>query len=116
MNVKDFFKPTIFKILIFLFISVFYLYFAGEDACGAGFGFSFCYKAHGYPFLYLVTGNIDIASGYLKDAFLGKFFAKPGNFLFNPLGLALDIIFIYILACLVSIPLEKLKLKHQYQK
>ena len=109
MNIKNFLKPSIFKILVFVFIGIFYLYFAGEDACGAGLFFAFCYKAYGFPFLYLVTGQIDNASGYMKTLPLGDFFSKTGNFLFNPAVFLLDIVLIYLLACFITILFNKNK-------
>ena len=101
MNVKEFLKPSILKILISLFIAVLYLYSAGESACGAGFFFAFCYKAYGFPFLYAVTGDINTASDYLKTLPLGGYFIKSWNFLFNPAAFLLDMVFIYLLSCLV---------------
>ena len=102
MNAKEFLKPSILKISIFLFIGVFYLYFAKESTCAAGFSFAFCYIEHGFPFSYIISGDIDAASGYLKTLFFGKFFFKSGNFLFNYAALLLDIIFIYLLSCFIS--------------
>lgn len=102
MSIKELLKPTAPKALIFLFIAVFYLYFAGESACGIGFFFAFCYKAYGFPFLYVVAGDINTASGYIKTLPLGDYFSKFGKFLFNPLALILDIFLIYLLACFIS--------------
>jgi len=107
MNLKEFIKPSIFKIFIFLIIAVFYLYFAKEDACGAGLFFAFCYKAYGFPFSYLVTGNIDAASGHIKTLILGEYFSKSGNFLFNTLALLLDLALIYVLACFLDMLFDR---------
>lgn len=109
MNAKEFLKPSVFKVLAFVFIGIFYLYSAGEDACGAGLFFAFCYRAYGFPFLYLVTGQIDNASSYIKTLPLGEYFSKTGNFLFNPAVFLLDIALIYLLACLISILFNKNK-------
>ena len=111
MSLKKFIKLGIFKILVFLFIAVFYLYFARENACGVGLTFAFCYKAYGFPFSYIVTGNIDNASGYIMTLPLGDYFSKSGNFLFNPLALMLDISLIYLLACFVAMLVTFQKIK-----
>lgn len=111
MNAKEFFKPTILKIIIFLFIGVIYLYFAGESACGASLFFAFCYKAYGFPFLYLVTGDVDSSFIYIKTIFLGEYFKKSGNFLFNPEALILDMALIYLLACFISLPFKNVNIK-----
>lgn len=107
MNIKELLKPNLAKILIFLFIGIFYLYFAKEDACGVWSIIAFCYKAYGFPFSYAVSGDIDITSGYIKTLFLGQYFSKYGNFLFNPATLMVDIFFIYILACFISMLIKK---------
>ena len=107
MNLKEFIKPTTLKILIFLIIGVLYLYFAGESVCGASFAFTFCYKAYGFPFSYIVTGNIDTASGYIKTLFLGKYFSNSGNILFNPAALILNLILIYISTCFAPMLFKK---------
>lgn len=107
MNAKEFLKPNIFKILTFIFIGIFYLYFAGESVCGVSFLFAFCYKAYGFPFLYLITGDINDVSGYVKTLFLGKYFSKFGNLFFNLAALVLDIVLIYLLACLMSMIFNK---------
>ena len=112
MNAKEFLKPTFLKLLIFLFIGIFYLYFAREDVCGAGFMFAFCYSAYGFPFSYIVSGNIDTASGYLKTLFLGKFFFKIGSFLLNYVAMLLDILFIYLLSCFISMLINNFGIKH----
>lgn len=113
MNAKEFIKPTLLKILIFIFIGIFYLYFAKEDVCGAGFMFAFCYNAYGFPFSYMASGNIDAALGYLKTLFLGKFFIKSGNFLFNYATLFLDILLIYLLSCFISALVKDFKTKSE---
>ena len=112
MNVKEFIKPGILKILIFLVIDVTSIYFTKENACGVSLFFAFCYKAYGFPFFYLVTGNIDSASGYLKTLPLGNYFSKFGNFLFNTPSFILDIILIYLAACLISFLFRRIKIKH----
>ena len=111
MKIKKFLKPTVLKIIIALLVGIIYLYIAGENGCGAGFGFSFCYKAYGFPFLYLVKGNTDIAFNYFKTSFLGEYFTKSGNSLFNPAALISDIILIYLLACFLNL-LFKNKIKN----
>ncbi|MBI3026692.1 hypothetical protein HYY70_01130 [Candidatus Woesearchaeota archaeon] len=107
MYIKNFLKPNLAKILISSFIGIFYLYFAKEDACGVWSIIAFCYKAYGFPFPYAVSGDIDIASGYIKTLFLGQYFIKYGNFLFNPATLIIDIFLIYILACFISMLIKK---------
>jgi len=109
MNLKKFLKPTILKMLIFLFIGILFLYFAKESVSAAGFGFAFFYESYGFPSAYLITGNIDSASGHIRTLFLGNFFGKYGNFLFNPWALAIDIILIYLLACLFALLLKYTK-------
>ena len=93
-------------------MAIIFLYLAKENVCGAGLFFAFCYKAHGFPFLYIVTGNIDTAYGYLKTLALGSYFTKSGNFLFNIPAFILDAVLIYLLTCLISILFRKIKIKH----
>lgn len=107
--IKGFLKPNALKIIVFLFIGIFYLYFAGESACGVWSILAFCYKAYGFPFSYIATGDIEIASGYIKNLFLGENFIKSGNLLFNPMTLALDLILIYLLACFISMLVKNIK-------
>jgi len=102
MNIKQFIKPTISKILIFLLMAIIFLYLAKEDVCAVSFFFAFCYKAYGFPFSYAVAGNIDAALGHLKTLFLGKYFLKYGNLLLNPAALIMDIALTYLLTCLVN--------------
>lgn len=102
MGAKNFLKPSILNILIFLFVGVMFLYFGGESVCGVSFFFSFCYSAYGFPFPYMATGDIGTASGYIKTLFLGDYFNKFGNFLFNPAAFLLDIALIYIMACFMA--------------
>ena len=116
MNIKEFIKPSILKILLFFAIAILSLYLTKENACGISVFFAFCYNAYGFPFFYAVTGQIDAASGYIKTLPLGSFFSKSGNFLFNAPSLILDAVLIYLLACLISISLEKLKLKINIKK
>lgn len=111
MDVKKFMKPDVSKALIFLFIAVFYLYFAMESACGVSLFFAFCYKAYGFPFLYMVAGDINTALGYIKTLPLGNYFSKFGNFLFNPFALILDLILIYLMACFMSMLFTFRKIK-----
>ncbi len=103
MNVKEFLKPNLLKISIFLFIGIFFLYFAKERVSAAGFGFAFFYESYGFPLTYLIIGNTDSASGHIRTLFLGNYFSKYGNFLFNPLALTIDIILIYLLACFLEL-------------
>lgn len=111
MNIKNFLKPDIFKALIFLFMCIFYLYFANDKVSAAGFSFAIFYSAYGFPFQYLIIGDIGKTSGIVNNLFLGNYFIKFNNFLFNPLALALNIILIYLLACLMAIPLKNKKSK-----
>ena len=112
MDIKKFLKPTIFKILLFMFIGIFYIYFARDEVCGAGLSFAFCYKAYGFPFSYAISGDIEPASGYIKTLFFGENFAKYGNLLINPITFIFDAILIYSLACFLSLLLKNMpKLK-----
>jgi len=106
---KNFLKPTVFKAAIFLFVGILYIYFARENVSAAGFGFAFFYTAYGFPFQYLITGNINNISGIVRDLFLGNHFSRHGNFLFNPLAFALDIILIYLFSCFMGVLLGKMK-------
>lgn len=112
MDIKKFLRPALLKIFIFACIAVFYLYFAKEEVCGAGLMFSFCYKAYGFPFPYLVSGGVDAASGVLKTSFLGEFFEKSGNFLINYAALFLDILLIYLASCLIYLLVGSIKVKN----
>jgi len=112
MNVKVLLKPSVLKIVIFSILGIIFLYLASEKACAAGLSFSFCYKAYGFPFHYIATGDVDIAHGYLKTITLGRYFSKYGKFLFNGVALAIDIILIYLIACFVSLPFKNMKLKN----
>ena len=102
MRLGKFLKPTILKIMVFLFIGIIYLYLAAESVCGAGFGFTICYKAYGFPFQYFATGDVDSSMNIIESSLLGQYFNKIGNFLFNPISLALDLTLIYLLSCLIS--------------
>lgn len=106
MNIKEFLKPNTFKISIFLFIGIIYLYFAKESVCAVSFYFAFCYNAYGFPFQYMVAGNIESAYSQIKASFLGEYFNNYGNFLFNPAAFALDLALIYLLACFVYMPFK----------
>ena len=110
MNAKNLLKPTPLKIAIFLFLAVFFLYFAKEDVCAVSLFFAVCYNAYGFPLSNLITGNIDGAA-QIQTLFLDKYFAKIDNFLFNPLTFLLDLIFIYLLACSLSMLFNKIKIK-----
>lgn len=113
MNVKtllrQLLKPTILKILIFLFIGFFSMYFTREGACGASLFFSFCYEAYGFPFFYAVTGDINDASGYINTLFLGEYFVKSGKFLLNPMAFMLDLILLYVFSCIMAALFEHTK-------
>lgn len=111
MKAKEFLKPAVLKMLIFLFIAVFFLYFATESVCGASFYFAFCYKAYGFPFSHTITGDIDSASSYVRTLFLGEYFNKSKNFLFSPIALIFDAVLAYLLACLLSMLLKNAKIK-----
>ena len=95
-------KPSIPKLLAFLLLGIALLYFANESICGVFLFFSFCYKAYGFPFSYILNGNIEVAFGQAKTAFLGSFFIKSGNFLFNPAALMLDLALIYLFSCIAA--------------
>ena len=110
MRIKQLLKPTLLKILIFLFLAVFFLYFAKEDVCAVSLFFAVCYNAYGFPLSYLITGNIDGAAR-IQTLFLEKYFTKTDNFLLNPLTLLLDLIFMYMLACLIAMLINKTKIK-----
>ena len=111
MNIKEFLKPGILKVLIFLLIAVLFLYFVKEDACGVSIFFAFCYNAYGFPLPYLVAGNIESALGHIKTLPLGDNFAKYGNFLFNPAALLWDLALIYLLSCFMFMLFKNMKLK-----
>ncbi len=110
MNAKNLLKPNSLRIMVFLFLAVFFLYFAKEDVCAVGLFFAVCYNAYGFPLSYLITGDTDGAAR-IQTLFLDKYFAKIDNFLFNPLAFLLNLIFIYLLACLISILIKKIKVK-----
>ena len=112
MSIKNFIKPSLVKILLFLIITISSLYFTRENACGISPFFAFCYKAYGFPLPYLVTGSVDSAFGHIKTLPLGEFFSKSGNFLFNVPAFVSDMILIYLLACSISALFKKIKLKH----
>ena len=116
MNAKESLKPSALKILIFLLIGAIYLYFAKEDACAVSFYFAFCYKAYGFPFQYMVTGNIESASSQIKTLPFADYFSKSGNFLLNPVALILNLILIYLLACLISVLFGKMKVERRIAK
>ncbi|MBI1936046.1 hypothetical protein HYS31_06415 [Candidatus Woesearchaeota archaeon] len=109
MGIRKFIKPSIMKLLTFMIISFFYLYIVAESICAVGFFFQFCYKAYGFPFPYLVTGDVDNSSGHIKTFFLGNHFAKFGSFMLNPITAAFDVILIYLLSCLVSTLLKGMR-------
>jgi len=112
MKVKEFLKPNLFKLLVFLFIGVIYIYFAREETCAfGGFLFSFCYRTYGFPFFYLATGDVDISTEYIKTLFLGEHFNKYGNVMFNVVALLADITLIYILSCFISVLFKNMQLE-----
>ena len=111
MNLKEFIKPSAFKILASLSIGVLYLYFAVEDVCAVSLFFAFCYKAYGFPFTYLVTGDIDRAIGHIKTLPFGSYFLKSGNHLLNLVALAMDLALIYLLACVMAMMLSNAEVK-----
>ena len=116
MKIKRFFKPSILKISIAISTSILYLYFAKETSCGVGFSYVLCYSLYGIPFPYLTTGGIGIASEEIKELFLGKFFQQYGNFLFNPATLVLDLVFIYLLSCILSLLFKGMKPSDIFKK
>ena len=109
MNVKKLFKPNALSMsLTLLGIS---LFFVKQEVCAAGgFIFVFCYKAYGFPFSYLITGDVGNAYGHIKTLFLGNYFFQFENFLFNPFTFLLNAILIYLSACFISF-LFKLKIR-----
>ena len=111
MDIKEFLKPTSLKVSIFLFIGVIFLYLVKENICAVGgFLFAFCYNVYGFPFSYLITGDIDVvAQGHVKTLFLGGDFVKYWNTLFNVVSFLLDILLIYAFACIISIIYNKPK-------
>ena len=111
MNLKEFIKPSAFKILASLFIGVFYLYFAVEDVCAVSLFFAFCYKAYGFPFSYIVAGDVGSAFGHIKTMPFGAYFVKSGNYLLNLVALALDFVLIYLLACVMAMMLSNAEVK-----
>ncbi len=74
MNIKDFLKPTVFKTAIFIFFGVIFLYFVKESISAIGFSFAIFYNAYGFPFQYLITGDISNLSGIINTLSLGNFF------------------------------------------
>ena len=102
MNAKEFLKPNFLKILVFLFVGIFYIYFAKESVCGAGLFFAFCYNAYGFPFSYLITGNFDAAAGHIETLAFGGFFSRMGNYLFNPFAMLLNLVLVYLLSCFMA--------------
>ena len=110
MGIGKFIKPSILKLLIFLFIGALYLLLAKENVGAAGLFFAFSYNAYGFPLQYLITGQIDSAtSEHVKTLFLGDYFIKYGNALINPVALAIDIILIYLLSCLLATLFKNMK-------
>ncbi len=114
MDVKEFLKPTGFKISTFLFTGIIFLYFAKESVCAVSFFFVFCYNAYGFPFQYMITGNIESASSNIKTLFLGESFNTYGNFLFNTVTLISDLILVYLLACFMSMLFRNMKFKYRF--
>ena len=111
MGIKNFLKPSIFKLTIFIFVGIFYLYFIKEGVSAAGFNFAFFYNAYGFPFQYLITGDTSNLSGITNEMFLGNYFTKYGTALINPIALVLNIMLIYLLACIMSMLFAKMKVK-----
>jgi len=109
MDVKNFLKPTFFKTIVFLSVSVVYLYFASESVSAAGLSFALFYTAYGFPLQYLIAGDIDKISGIVREMFLGNYFGEYGNFLFNPVAFALDIVLIYLFSCFMGVLFDKMK-------
>ena len=108
MNIKNFLRPTFLKAITFLFVGVVYLYFARESVSAAGLSFAFFYTAYGFPFQYLIIGDIGKISSIVGELFLGNYFSKYGNFLFNPFAFALDLILIYLFSCFMGVFFEKM--------
>lgn len=117
MNVKEFLKPSGLKILILIPMVIFYFNIANESTCGASFFFTFCYKVYGFPFRYMVSGDIKSAASYVSTLFLGNYFNQYGIFLLNFLSLAFDAILLYLLVCIISMLFKNIitKLHHKKQ-
>lgn len=115
MRLAELLKPNIFKIITFIFIGIVFLYFAKESTCGVSFFFAFCYKAYGFPFFYMIDGDVGAASDYANTLFLGRHFSKSGSILLNPAAFALNVILMYLLACFITV-LFKDKIRHRMQK
>ena len=111
MKIKEFLKPNILNIGIFVLIGIFYLFLAGQKTCGAGYSFDFCYKTTGFPLQYILTGDINSASALIKEIPLGSYFIKSGNALLNPAAFALDVVFIYLLSCFISFLFRNMEIK-----
>ena len=106
MRIGKLLKPTILKLIVFLFIGLVYLYLAAESVCGVGLTFVICYKAYGFPFQYLATGDVGSAINIINASAFGSYFNKVGKFLLNPVYLALDLALIYLASCLISMIFE----------
>jgi len=111
IKIKEFFRLTKTKIVLMSVIGVISLYGVREVTCGASFFFTFCYKAFGFPFKYLVTGDINVDAGYLRTLALGAGFVGYGNFLFNLISFFINILSIYLAACFIGFLLDMLFLK-----
>ena len=107
IGIKNFLKPTFFKIFVFISVGIVYLYLAKESVSAAGFNFAFYYNAYGFPLQYFITGDTDKIQSMMKDLFLGEYFIKYGNVLLNPAALILNVILIYIFSCLMAILFNK---------
>lgn len=109
MNVKKLLKPDALSISLTLLGIT--LFFVKQEVCAAGgFIFVFCYKAYGFPFSYLITGDVENAYGHIKTLFLGNYFMQFKNFLLNPFTFLLNIVLIYLAAYFISI-LFKLRVR-----
>ncbi len=108
MKLKNFFKPTILKLIIFLMLAISTFYIFDERTCGASFFFSFCYTASGFPIFYIVRGDIAAVGSYTESLLLDKFFTNYGNFIFNWISFAIDMAAIYVISCSLCILLAKI--------
>ncbi|MBI4452517.1 hypothetical protein HY637_03745 [Candidatus Woesearchaeota archaeon] len=110
-KVKEFLKPTILKMVIFIIANAFIFYLSKESVCGVIFYFPFCYNAYGLPLSYAISGDIETAAGHIKTLPLGNYYSKAGSFLLNPSAFVFDMLFAYLAACLIAMLLKTLNFK-----
>ena len=92
-------KPTKLQILITAFIILFFGFYVKESICAASIFFAFCINEHGFPFTSMMTGHIgSVPQEILEGRFLGRFFIRKGNILFNPALIFLNIAVYHLFA------------------